>query len=136
MAADPRYTYTLVDFIVAGKSSTDLSYSKLSYTETKDGIVFPVHHITNDFLYELKKDCLTVTLSDEEWVKYRYRPKILANDVYGTTEVYFLILLLNDMCDIKEFDGKVLKMLRKDDLFEYLAQIYNNEKTNLTIYNK
>ena len=136
MAIDPRYTHTLIEFIAAGQSSTDLSYSKLSYVEKRDGIDFPVHNIIDDYIDELKEKCLTITLSDSEWIKYRFRPKLLANDVYGTTEAYFLILLLNNICDIKEFYDKSLKMLKKDDLFEALSQIYNVEKDNLILYNK
>ena len=54
MATDPRYTHTLVEFIAAGQASTDLSYSKLSYVEKRDGIDFPVRNIIDDYNDEME----------------------------------------------------------------------------------
>lgn len=133
--ADPRTTHTLSEFIAAGKTSTNIDYSKLSFIEKRDSIEYPLWNILNDYLYEFKQSTLTITLDDDEQFKYKYRPKLLANEIYGNPELYFVILLMNDICNVKDFAPKSIKLLRVDDMNDMLSKIYNAEKRNIQIYN-
>ena len=40
----------------------------------------------------------------------RYNPKLLSYDVYGTTELWFFILMANEIYTITEFDLRKVKM--------------------------
>ena len=135
MSTDMRLTTTITDFIIAGKSSDILSYSKLSFIEVREGIEFPVTNILKDYLYEFKQKAIKVTLSESEQYRYKYRPKILANDVYGNSELYFVIMALNNVCNIKEFDFTAIYMLKVEDMEDYISKIYNSEKANILRYN-
>lgn len=119
-------SYTLQQFVDSG-SKVSISYDKFSTTETIDDIKFPVYHVIDDYLDELKAMCVDVELSEKEYIKYRYRPKILAYDVYGSIDLDFIVLAVNGLCDMKEFDLRLLKLLKKTDLTDALSSIYSAE---------
>jgi len=128
-------SYTMTEFIALGEASDAVDYTKLSFIETYNSRDYTICNVLTDYLYELKNDAITVTLSNAEQLKYRYRPKILSYDVYGTTELYYIILLLNGICNVKEFDFTSLKMLKKDDMSNFLSEIYTANKSDISKYN-
>ena len=74
-------------------------------------------------------------LTQDQQFTYHYKPKLLCYDIYGNPELYFIILLINDMADVKEFTKPTVKMLRKSDMSELLTLIYNAEKKAIANYN-
>jgi hypothetical protein len=132
--SDPRLTYRLSDFIEAGKSVT-FTYNNFSFIEIMDNMKYPIYNVINDYLYELKLYSIRTQLSEEEQYKYFYRPKLLASDIYGNSELGFVILALNSMCNVKEFTLPIIKMLNIDDMQKFITQIYNSEKKSIQIYN-
>ena len=97
----PSQTRTLTAF-VNSKPSSQLSYHYLSLLEkdSKNNIEYPVYNVISDYIQDLKKRCTVVTLSDQEYYTYRFRPKLLADYLYGNGELYFIILHLNDMWSV------------------------------------
>jgi hypothetical protein len=132
---DPRKAHTLSEFLSAMASSSAVSYYKLSFIEKRDRIEYTVKNILSDYIYELKQASRLVTLSEQQELKYFYRPKILSSDVYGSTELYYIILAINDICDIKEFNINPIRMLTKDDMSDLISKIYNIEKSAIEAYN-
>ena len=47
----------------------------------------------------------------------------------------FIILLINDMADVKEFTKSKLKMLKKEHMATLASLIYNAEKSSIDAYN-
>lgn len=128
-------TYTLNQFIQAGRMTT-VSYNRFSYREAiSNGTIVSILNVINDYIDEIKESAVNVELDTAQYRKYRMKPKLLCYDVYGNTEVYWVILLLNGMIDVKEFDMKVLKMLRVDDMETLLTNIYNAEYKWMNQYN-
>ena len=80
------------------------------------------------------KDAYTTRLTDNEFQRYKYKPKLLAADLYGNPEVYYIILILNDMMEEGEFDSRIIKLLSRSDMQKYLTSIYNSEYMNLSKY--
>jgi len=132
---DPRKAHTLSEFLSAMASSSVVSYPKLSFIEKRDRIEYPIKNVLSDYIYEIKQYAQNITLDQQQELKYFYRPKILASDVYGSTELYYIILLLNDICDIKGFTINPIKLLSKDDMATVISKIYNIEKTAIETYN-
>lgn len=135
---DPRLATTFSEFIAAGSSSTVISYPKLVFTEKNGDILYVVHSVLEDYLYELKKASEEIVFSQSNITKYQYNPKRLASDIYGSTELYYIILRINDMCDVKQFDlssGKLM-MLTTDNMATMLNSIYSAEKDDMQTYNK
>lgn len=128
-------TYTVEDFIELGRNIDDMQYSKFAIfaklvgeQNTENYLLYPESNVLYDYEEELKKLCQSIVMTDDEFIKYRYKPKLLSYDLYGSTELYFVILFINGMCSIKEFDRKNIKLLSKQYMLELLQSVYNAEK--------
>ena len=98
---------------------------------------FVVKNTLSDFIYELKQMSIKVTLNDDEIRKYRYNPKMLSFDLYGTTRLYYVILLMNDLCDIHKFDLKNnnLLLLTKSQMANSISKIYKADSFSIASFN-
>ena len=133
--ANPALTHTLQEFLKAGENDSTIRFPNLLYHETDGSIEYTVKNVLDDYMSELKDMALLVALSEDEYQKYIYNPKYLAYDIYGSTVLYPFIMTLNGIANIREFDLKVLKLLRKSDLLNAFSSIYNAEKINIQAYN-
>ena len=130
-------TYTVEDFIELGKDIDDIQYSKFAIlskaaSNVTNPILYPEHNVIYDYEEEFKSLAITVEMTDTEYHKYRFKPKLLAYDLYGSTELYFAILFLNGTCNIKDFDRKIIKVIKKNDMLNLLEAIYNAEKNYIS----
>lgn len=92
-------------------------------------IVVNDQSIVDKYLNELTENKQIVDLSTKEYFKYRYNPKLLSFDVYGTTELWFFILMANELYTVSEFNlrkvimydasiiSKINRMLEMDSEF-------------------
>ena len=139
VGTEPEITKSVEDFVSLGKGD-DKTYANFSImaeiverdTSVKNvnkatKILYPEHNIIYDYLKELKSSTVTCELTDGEYLKYRYNPKLLAYDIYGSAELYFVILAINGMCSFKDFNKKKIKLLYKQDMTDFLTAIYNAE---------
>lgn len=107
--SDPAKTFTLEDFVKLGDAD-DATYFNYSIIEKQDNIIFTDHSLIDDYLSELSQLCQTVALTEEEYKKYRYAPDLLAYDIYGSTQLDFIILKANDIVDPHEFILRSIKL--------------------------
>ena len=111
--------------------------NNLSFTDIHNGIEYDTYNVFSDYLDEIRDEyCLPVVLTDDQLIRYMYRPKLLCWDIYGNTELAFMILLINDMCNIKQFNRKKILMPRKDNMALIIKYIFNANKDVLSSYNK
>ena len=86
------------------------------------------------YMPELKDIKLKITLSNEEYAKYKFNPKVLSYDIYGTTELWFLILEANELHSVTQFNSKTIYLFRTD-VVEKMTRILNLE-VNTKNYNE
>lgn len=134
MSLNIHKTYTIEDLITEGQGDI-VTYTKFSLLEKIGDITIPTENIIFDYMDEIKEAAVTVRLTDTEFHKYKYKPKLLAFDVYGTTESYFIIMALNNIIDVRDFRSKRLKMLRKGTMSEIVSRIYS-ANTNMIKANR
>lgn len=134
MAMLPEQTYTVQQFIDSG-ADTLISYDSLSLFENGDSGLIACYNVLNDYIDELKDASVILELSDSEYLKYLYKPKLLSYDIYNSSELYFIILYLNNLYNVKDFNLKKIKVLKKDILEYALSSIYNAELDNVKDYN-
>lgn len=80
--------------------------------------------------YSLMLDHSTlVELTDEEYHKYRYKPRVMSTDLYGTPELHFLLLRVNHLVSVTEFDLKVMRVFEQD-IVGILNEIIIHENEN------
>ncbi len=131
----PQKTTTIEEFIESGNSVT-LSHFNLSFLDkVSNGTWVSIHDTISDYIEELKNATVNVEFTYEQQLAYFYKPKLLCYDIYGNPELYFVILLMNDMADVKEFTKPVIKMLKKDHMSELMGYIYNSECAAMKSYN-
>lgn len=80
--------------------------------------------------YNLMLDHSTlVELTDEEYHKYRYKPRVMSTDLYGTPELHFLLLRVNHLVSVTEFDLKIMRVFEQD-IVGILNEIIIHENEN------
>lgn len=123
---EPAKSYTLDQFIEM-QATDDLTYYNFSIIEVMNGVQHLNHNLIEDYLPEILDICSTITLSTDEFRKYKYSPDLLAYDVYGSTQLDVVIMLLNDVFDPKEFDKQTLNLPYSSGLATILNSIYSKE---------
>lgn len=123
MAQDISKTYTVEDLVKLGPID-DVTYTKFSLLTNLSNIQIPSQNIIFDYMDEMEKLAVNVYLTETEYQRYKYKPKLLSYDIYGTTEAYFVIMALNNIIDVRDFTMKKLKMLKRDALDFVLGSIY------------
>lgn len=131
----PKDTTTLEALIKAGKTVT-ATYEHFSFLERcSNKTIISIHNVIWDYIDELKEISVMVKLTDEQMQRYKYRPKLLCYDIYGNQEIYFVIMALNNIADVTEFDRNNVRMLRKDHMELFISRIYNAESKAISAYN-
>ena len=133
----PSQTYTVEDFIDAGRGVA-VTYDRYSYKELlPNGTEIAILNVINDYMRDFKDRAITVSLSDDEYRKWRYRPKLMCYDIYGNQELYWVIMLLNGMIDVKDFnlETRKLLLLTTSDMTSIMSAIYNAEYKYIEDYN-
>ena len=131
----PEKTTTIEQFINSGEGVT-ISYFNLSFLdEVSNGAWITVKNAIDDYIEELKLASVNVELNKDQQFKYFYKPKLLCSDIYGNPELYFIIMAMNNIADVKEFTKPVIKMLKKEHMSELLGYIYNAESAAMNSYN-
>ena len=121
--------YTLQGFI-GHKTTQEFSYMNFSIIEPCESgeILFTIKNLVDDYLDELLDICETVTITNEERMYYSYRPWLLAYNIYGNSELYWLVMLLNDIPTPNEFENFTkLKLPKAEYLDDILSEIYESE---------
>lgn len=132
-----EHTHSLSEFIDMGNSITRYDYIQFCLNENIDGTIYTVQNVLDDYMEDLKNNCLWVKMTDKQVIEYRYNPKKLSYKLYETTLFHHLILRVNDICNVHEFslESNRLRLVPKDNLVTIIGEIYNSEKTSIYNYN-
>lgn len=130
-----------VEEFIEGGDSVKMKYSTLCLNDMmgneSDGLIeFPTFNVYDDYIDELMDNCIDVELSDEEHRKYYQAPKILAHDKYKNSELDFIIMRINGICDPKDFTMKTIKMIPLRTLNTLLSKILISNKRLIDTYNE
>lgn len=135
--SEPQETYTLNQFISLRDSDKMMyvKYSILSRSIDHPEMVYAIENVVYNYMDIINSRKKTVIVDQEQKIKYQYKPKLLAYDVYGSTESYFMILACNGICNLKEFTLEEFKFyaLTPSDLAAIMSSILNAETTYITM---
>ena len=135
---DPAKTHTITDFINM-KDNDSFTYGTMAlYMQSvvDKTVIYSSDNVLYSYLEELRAASIEYTFTEDEYIKYKYRPKLLAYDIYGSAELYFVFLAINDTCNIKDFNKRTIRILYKADLSELLNKIYTAEENRLELNRK
>lgn len=109
---------TLEDLITYSNTS---EYSKPN-TDIRfklDGVVVHDKHVYEKFRDVIMANVQRVALTKEEFEKYRYKPELVAKDLYGNPNLSHLVLYTNS-CSEYTFDNNILLLLTPN----FVSQIF------------
>lgn len=90
----------------------DLAFKEIIENSSGEKFVVNMFNLYEKY-YELLLDHATiVVLTDEEYRKYRYNPRLLSKDLYGTPELHYMLLRLNYVYSIINFDFREVRVFR------------------------
>lgn len=118
---------SLTELIALGKNNK-LSLPNISRSNA-EGILRPIYL---DYLPYLKSEAITVELTDEEYYKYRFRPRKLAEYLYDDSEYFHILMILNNISSFARFDKQKLLIMPLDSTL--IFDIIKNERKNLQRY--
>ena len=126
-----KNTSTLQQLITAGKhlqyTSERLSLKETLKCENGEVIVFNLYSLLDRYMDDLEQFIMTIELSDAEYLKYRFQPKRICMDVYNCPDLAPLILKINNMVSLLEFDKQSIRMF-KTNIIKILNEIKMLEK--------
>lgn len=128
----PELSYSINGFINSNNGDDEVTYHNFSLltqeTINDNTVQFAYANIIDDYIEELRENCVDVELSEQDKIKYFYAPDILSYDLYGTISLDFIIMKLNGIIDPKDFDLTTLKLIpNKEIMSELLSKIYSAE---------
>lgn len=132
---DPLSTSTITEIISFGES-LDFSHAKLhlkaKFTADSDShtVILNYESLLDKYTDLINKHVTSVTLSDADYAKYKYQPKLLCYDTYGTTELWSSILRINNIMSASQFTLQTLKMFTSD-IFDVINEIFILEEDTI-----
>ena len=120
---------TLSDYIRYGKT-TSFSIPLVSFLRNNEGIVFLDELAYAKYDNLLMNNSSMIDLNTREYNLYRLNPQALSYDLYGTPNLYHLILYLNK-CSEFEFDFKRIRLMDYSTIGSLLKTILSHEENNI-----
>ena len=117
---DPRYKNrsTIQSIIEDGKelkmTIKDLSLKEVITNSSGEMFVVNMYNLYEKYYELLLEHTVIVTLSDLDYKKYRFKPKLLSKDLYGTTELHYMLLRLNYVYSVINFDFTEIRVFTAD----------------------
>jgi hypothetical protein len=126
--------YTTIQSLSEYEDQLNISYNKLflkSLVDSEDNVlIVNSTSLANKYYDYIQNGIISLELTDKEYMKYRFQPKMFCNDIYGTTELWGLLLKINNFNSIAEFNRKKIKVFG-NNIFNVLNEILINEKENI-----
>lgn len=91
--------------------------------QTKETIRVPYASILSNYRDFLEPAVVRTKLSEGELMRYRYSPKWLSEHLYGTTELWSVLLDLNGMLSTLDFNRDKIKIYNQHTFNLYLNEI-------------
>ena len=92
----------------------DLCFREVMTNSSGEMFVINMYNLYEKYYELLLEHTTTVTLSDEEYRKYRFQPKRLARDLYGNQDIYYLLLRVNHIYSVINFDFTEMKVFNSN----------------------
>lgn len=102
-------THTIQEFI-SRKYEDELTYRNFSIVDYADNIELLDRNLFSEYMPLLMNTCTKYPFTADEYRRYKYAPDLLSFDLYNTTQLDFILLMINDMVDPKEFNLKTVKL--------------------------
>ena len=123
--------YTIKEYI-SEYDNLDVTFESLYFKEvyTKPNgnlLILFGESILLKYEEEIKSKIISLKLTDQEYRKYVYNPKMLSFELYNTTEFWSLLLHANSIFSITQFNMNPVKVYNKS-IIKTIDTILNLER--------
>lgn len=124
---------TIEELINWGKTQ-EISYRNLhgevyiNNLSNNEVIRIPLNSVMGEYRYFLEPYTIEITMSDDELYLYQYKPKSLSFKLYGTTELWSTLLMINNCISKIDFDKKKIKVLDPKRIKAFINEVLILEK--------
>lgn len=127
-STDPSKALTLFELIDEGKYG-EMQIATTTYVNRIGNMIIPTTSVFDSYMDFIIPITTPITLTEEEFAKYRMRPKALSYTLYGTVELWFLLLKINRMQSSMEFNKKEIRVIKPNqiDLINKIL-VFNKER--------
>lgn len=115
---------TLTDLIREGRNNNFRKEEYCNYIQIGDSLLDIGGNLLDKYWDFIDANKIRVRLEDD-YIKYKYRPKELSKVLYGTEELYFILLKLNNISSEIEFTKRRIFVADRDSLKEIINRIIN-----------
>lgn len=92
--------------------STTLSLKEIITNSAGEKFIVNMFNLYEKY-YEILLDHVVVaTLTEAEYRRYRFQPKLLSFDLYGTKELHYMLLRLNHVYSVINFDFNEVRVFK------------------------
>jgi hypothetical protein len=124
---------TIENLISYGKQ-LDISHDKLhlktSITTDENIIIINFDLLLDKYMDYIENNIIEIELTDKEYEKYKFQPKLFCYERYGTIELWSSILRINNLTSLTEFNLKKLRIFN-DKIFNIINEILTLEKSEI-----
>ena len=103
------YRHTYIEELIEDAQNAEISMKNIEIlanihdVATGETIRVPYWDVVSKYKDVLESYIVELTMGDNEVYKYKYKPKMLSQSLYKTTELWSVILSLNNMISVVEF---------------------------------
>lgn len=121
--------YATIQDLINSVKGVEISYrnlhSSIMIRNNNEVIKLPFSSIIKKYMDFLEPTAVECTFNEGEKKKYRFSPKKISAELYGTTEFWSAILELNNMVSIIDFDtmNKTVKVFEPKEFMSRLNEI-------------
>lgn len=105
----------------------DITHSKLHHksilaVEKNRHIIMNTISIPNKYIFFIQDATHVIELDDRDYDNYRFQPKKFCLDKWGDVELWSLLLKVNNMLSVTDFDSRRIRIFNPD-IFEILNEM-------------
>ena len=125
---------TTIEELVNWGKTQEISYRNLhgevyiNNISNNEVIRIPLNSVMGEYRYFLEPYTIEITMSDDELYLYQYKPKSLSFKLYGTTELWPTLLMINNCISKIDFDKKKIKVLDPKRIKAFINEVLILEK--------
>lgn len=126
--------FATIDDLVEWGKEQEISYRNLhkgayiTNLQSGDVIRIPLNSIMSDYRYFLEPYIIEIEMNDEELYLYQFKPKSLSYKLYGTTEYWPVLLMINNCVSKVDFNKKKIKVLDPKKILAFVNEVLILEK--------
>lgn len=125
------YQQSTIDAVIETGMNLSLSEDTIAFKERiDDNVLFAYDNLITRFRGALTNHMIEITMTNDEYQRYKYQPQLFCYEHYGTPELASSILYINNMISRTEFTKQTL-IIFSDDIIDVIEELMSLSETDL-----